>query len=70
MLRNEILPAIRRIVGNNFAHTWFQQDRAGPHYNKGYNVQNFLDTKFSNRWIGRRGEIEHSPDLSPLDYFL
>jgi len=28
MLRNE-LPAIRRIVGDNFAHTWFQQDGAG-----------------------------------------
>jgi len=23
MLRNEILPAIRWIVGNNFTHTWF-----------------------------------------------
>jgi len=33
MLRNEILPAIRRIV-NNFAHTWFQQDGARPHYSK------------------------------------
>jgi len=34
MLRNEILAAIRRIVGDNFAHTWFQQDGAGSHYNK------------------------------------
>jgi len=24
MLRNKILPAIRQIVGANFAHTWFQ----------------------------------------------
>jgi len=45
MLRNEIFPAIRRIVGDNFAHAWFQ-DRAGPHYSRG--VQNFLNTKFFN----------------------
>jgi len=32
MLKNEILPAIRRIVGDNFAYTWFQQDGAGSHY--------------------------------------
>lgn len=44
MLRHEILPAIRRIVGDTFAHTWFQQDGVGPHY--GRDVQNFLDTNF------------------------
>jgi len=32
MLRNEIVPAIKRIVRDNLAHTWFQQDGAGPHY--------------------------------------
>jgi len=42
-LRNEILLAI---VGNNFAHTWFQQGSAGVHYSRG--VQNFLNTKFPN----------------------
>ncbi|KYN17352.1 hypothetical protein ALC57_10328, partial [Trachymyrmex cornetzi] len=71
MLRNEIVPAIRRIVGDNFAHTWFQQNGTGPHYGRG--VRNFLDTEFFNRWIRRRGQIEgppRSPDLSPLDYFL
>jgi len=47
MLRNKILPAIRRIVGDNFAHTWFWQDYARPHYSRG--VQNFLDTEFPNR---------------------
>jgi len=52
MLRNEILPAIRRSVGDNFAHTWFQQDGVEPHYSRG--VRNFLDTEFVNRWIGRR----------------
>ncbi|EFN62853.1 hypothetical protein EAG_00005, partial [Camponotus floridanus] len=28
MLRNEIVPAVRQIVGDNFAQTWFQQDGA------------------------------------------
>jgi len=46
MLRNKVLPAIRRIIGNNFAHTWFQQDGTEPHY---ICVQNFLDTEFPNR---------------------
>jgi len=41
MLRNEILPAIRRLIRNNFIHTWFQQDDAEPHYSKG--VRNFLE---------------------------
>jgi len=71
MMRNEIVPAIRRIVGYNFAYTWFQQDGAGPHYSRG--VRNFLDTEIFNWWIGRRGQIEWapcSPDLSPLNYFL
>lgn len=53
MLRNEIFPAIRRIVDNIFAYTWFQQDDAGPHYHR--SVRNFLDTKFPNRRIKRTG---------------
>jgi len=68
MLKNEILPAIRRIVRDNFAYTWFRQDGAGSHYSRGV-LRNFLDMEFPNRWIGRRGEIEWSPrsfDLSPL----
>jgi len=69
MLRNKILSAIRRIVGDDFAHAWFQQGGVGLHYSRG--VQNFLDTEFSNQWIGRRREIEwplHLPDLLPLDF--
>lgn len=71
MLRNQILPAIIAIVGENFERTWFQQDGAPPHF--GRNVRNYLNTIFANRWIGRRGTIEwppRSPDLTPLDYFL
>jgi len=56
ILRNEIFAAIRRIVGDNFAHTRFQQHSVGPYYSR--YVRYFLDTEFPNRWIERKGEIE------------
>ena len=71
LLRNQIVPRIREITGDNFPNIWFQQDRAAAHY--GREVRAYLDTQFPHRWIGRRGEIEwpaRSPDLTPLDYFL
>ena len=49
----------------------FQQDSAPAHY--GRVVQEWLNDKFGERWIGRRGFIEwppRSPDLSPCDFFL
>lgn len=70
MLRNQIVPAIREIAGEDFNNTWYQQDGAAAHYAR--NVRTYLDTVFINRWIGRRGAIEwpaRSPDLTPLDYF-
>ena len=71
LLRNQIVPRIREITGDNFQNIWFQQDGAAAHY--GREVRAYLDTQFPHRWIGRRGEIEwpaRSPDLTPLDYFL
>lgn len=71
LLRNEIVPAIQAVKGDDFINTWFQQDGAPPHY--GVNVRRFLDETFNARWIGRRGTIEwapRSPDLTPLDFFL
>ena len=53
------------------AHILFQQDGAPPHWGK--KVREFLDQKFSNRWIGRDGPIfwpPRSPDITPLDFFL
>lgn len=50
---------------------YFQQDGAPAHYS--LQVREWLDKKFPNRWIGRRGPIEwpaRSPDLSPPDFFL
>lgn len=34
MLRNEIIPAIQAIVGDDFHQTWFQRDGAAPHYGR------------------------------------
>lgn len=50
---------------------YFQQDGAPAHYS--LEVRAWLDQKFANRWIGRRGSIEwpaRSPDLTPPDFFL
>ena len=50
---------------------YFQQDGASAHYS--CQVRSWLDRKFPDRWIGRRGPIEwpaRSPDLSPPDFFL
>lgn len=49
----------------------FQQDGAPAHYS--LEVRDWLDQKFPDRWIGRRGPIEwpaRSPDLTPPDFFL
>ena len=51
--------------------TIFQQDGAPPHW--GLHVREFLNETFPNRWIGRDGPIPwppHSPDITPLDFFL
>ena len=50
---------------------FFQQDGAPAHYS--LDVRNWLNKKFGDRWIGRRGPIEwpaRSPDLTPPDFFL
>jgi len=52
----KIVPRIMEITGQNFEHTYLQQDSASPHY--GRNVRNYLDVVFNDRWIGRRGYIE------------
>jgi len=36
-------------------------------------VRRFLDERYPNRWIGRKGPITwppRSPDLTPLDFYL
>lgn len=65
MLNDWLWPQIRH---ENFI---FQQDGAPPHYST--IVRSWLDDKFTNAWIGRRGWIEwapRSPDMTPLDFFF
>src|SRR6185437_7270063 len=69
MLINQICPAVEQL--NDGDGIWFMQDGAPPHY--ATIVRNFLDERYPERWIGRRGPVEwpaRSPDLNPLDYFL
>jgi hypothetical protein len=52
-------------------HIHFQQDGAPPHYLEA--GHEYLNTRFSGRWIGRAEPIAwrpRSPDLTPLDFFL
>ena len=56
-------------------HMWFQHDGAPGH--RSLIVQQFLNERFPNRWIGiGRAEYEHvewpprSPDLTSLDFYL
>ncbi|GBN11261.1 hypothetical protein AVEN_268832-1 [Araneus ventricosus] len=49
----------------------FQQDGAHPHYSN--IVREFLDTTFTQRWIGRGAVIAWPPrslDITPLDFYL
>lgn len=76
LLENHIDPILTEIIENNAGNyvedqIVFQQDGAPPHY--ALPVREYLDQRFPNRWIGRRGPTEwpaRSPDLSPLDFFL
>ena len=55
----------------NRQHMWFQQDGATPHT---ANLSlAWLQDRFGNRIISQRMAVEwaaHSPDLTPLDFFL
>ena len=57
--------------GADRGHQWFQQDGATPHCSNA--SLEWLRLHFGTRLIGRRLAVEwspHSPDLSPLDFFL
>ncbi len=65
ILNDFLWPAVMR------RRLYFQQDGAPVHY--ALDVRAWLDSKFKNRWIGRRGPINwppRSPDLTPCDFFL
>lgn len=69
LLNDEFFPAVRDRA--DIQDMWFQQDGAPAHYSN--LARRWLDEKFSNQWMGRRGEVEwpaRSPDLTPPDFFL
>jgi hypothetical protein len=52
-------------------HIHFQQDGAPPHYFEA--AHEYLNTRFSGRWIGRAAPIAwppRSPDLTPPNFFF
>ena len=70
LLKGKFLPALyrRKIDINNI---WFQQDGATPHTAK--HVLEWLHSMFGERLISFKTDKiwpPHSPDLSPLDFFL
>lgn len=71
LLQNQIVPTLRRLLGDNFNRTWFQQDGCPAHGTAA--VSNFLENTFPNRLISRQGNIAwpaRSPDLAPNDFFF
>ncbi len=64
------MPALRR-RGIDVTKMWFQQDGATPH--TATIVVDLLQKTFGDRFISFRTNNEwppHSPDLSPLDFYL
>jgi transposase len=71
LLENDLDPVLDDAILGRRRTMWFQQDGAPPHFS--LVVREWLDNKFRNRWIGRRGTVEwpaRSPDLTPLDFYL
>lgn len=70
LLKTKFVPALRR-RGADFKTVWFQQDGATPHTSR--EVLTWLEKTFGTQYISYRTDNvwpPHSPDLSPLDFFL
>lgn len=73
LLREEIIPAIRRLVPNaaEFQRLWFQQDGCPAHNT--VQVRTYLTHCFGQNVIANNGPVmwpARSPDLTPLDFYL
>jgi hypothetical protein len=69
MLENEVWPIVS--TWDNINDLILMQDGAPPHF--ALDVRDWLDRRFSGRWLCRRGPHEwpaRSPDLTPCDFFL
>lgn len=70
LLKKKFVPALRR-KGMDLNTLWFQQDGATPHTSR--EVLSWLERRFGTNFISYRTDTvwpPHSPDLSPLDFFL
>lgn len=50
---------------------WFQHDGCPAHYRR--SVREWLDSNYTNKWIGRGGPVPwpaRSPDLTPMDFYV
>jgi len=70
ILKKKFVPALRR-KGFSLDHIWFQQDGATPHTSSA--VLDWIKDTFEDRVISLKTQYAwppHSPDLSPLDFYL
>jgi hypothetical protein len=57
-----------KVVREDYKKYYFQQDGASPHTSK--KAQNYLRSKFGEKFIDKKKLPPRSPDLNPCDYFL
>lgn len=71
-LKEELLPVILYDFSiEEQERMWFLHDGAPPHQIR--EVQQLLNSKFPNRWIGKGGKEpwpSQSPDLNPIDFYV
>ena len=66
MLQSFFWPEILRV--SNYKKLYFQQDGARPH--TANSVQNWLRSKFGERFMTKELWPPRSPDLNPCDFYL
>lgn len=70
-LQNELLELLEDIPLSIRRDMWYMHDEAPPHSIN--DVSEFLNSTFTDKWIGRRGPVPwpaRSPDLNPLHFFF
>lgn len=71
LLRDDLPRLLENVDLHTRLRMWFQHDGAPAHFAR--IVRDYLNIRFTNRWIGRGGSEEwcpRSPDLTSLDFFL
>lgn len=71
MLENDVIPELKRRLGQSFEDCWFQQDGAPCH--TAASSTEYLKSVFGHRLISNKTDFiwpPYSPDMSPLDYWF